>query len=179
MSNAIDFSKYESAKGGAGLTAPGTIAVFKLKEVEVFAEPGKTPRYQVTFEESDGGPSFKHSFFITDKAIPRFRYLMEKALQSEDLGNMEEAQIITGLTGKELGLKVSGEISKDGKGFPTLSFGGFASSPAEVGTLKLTRKEEGDVQAALEAQRNNSNGSASADQPAAASASLESDGDEF
>lgn len=158
MSGVIDFTGTEAA-ASKPYTRPGTIDVFKIVKVE-FASSKNTakPYLKATFENKDS--MFSHSFFLigkdadsTKKVLSRVQYLLV-TIHGEAgklTGKITEDQIKAKLLNKEIGLKVKGEVSDQGKGFATLSFAGFASKPEEVQFLSFTKEEQQSNEEALEA----------------------------
>ena len=142
----MDFNNVNEASGG-DMIKPGHKGVFTISKVEDTANSNGKQYLAVTFDSPDGG--LRHSFYTSQAALPRIKHLWSKATQSELEGNVTEQQIITGLTGKSVGLKITGRIGNNGKTYPDLSFGGFACLPADIDSLEFTKKEQDDIEKAL------------------------------
>lgn len=158
MSGVIDFTGTEAASSKP-YTRPGTIDVFKITKAEFDSSKNtKKPYLKLIFENTDS--MFSHSFFLagkdtdtTKKVLSRIQYVLV-TIHGEAgklTGKITEEQIKAKLVGKEIGLKVKGEVSDQGKGFATLSFSGFASKPEEVKFLSFTKEEQQSIEEALEA----------------------------
>lgn len=158
MSGVIDFTGTEAASSKP-YTRPGTIDVFKITKADFESSKNtKKPYLKLTFENKDS--MFSHSFFLagkdadsTKKVLSRIQYMLV-TIHGESgklTGKITEEQIKLKLVGKEIGLKVSGEVSDQGKGFATLSFSGFASKPEEVQFLSFNKQEQQKIDEALEA----------------------------
>jgi hypothetical protein len=158
MAGLFDFTGVDSA-ASKPLTKPGTIGVFKIQKVEFKGSKNKgTPTMEVQFENEDS--SFTDRFFLkgsdddkTKKMLGRIQSLFESIYGPDGKlkGQINEEQIKVKLVGKELALKVSGEVSSNGKGYPRLSFGGFCKPKNEVSFLSFTSDEKKAIDEALEA----------------------------
>jgi hypothetical protein len=158
MAGALNFDGIDAA-ASKSLTEPGTIDVFKISGVE-FADSKtkKTPYMRITFENKDS--NFSHSFFLvgkdadkTKKMLSRIQLLMVSVNGEEGKlkGNVTEEGIKKALLNKEVALKVLGEVSSNGKGYPTLGFSAFAKKKEEVDFLSFTSQEQKLIDAAKEA----------------------------
>lgn len=149
------------------MTQPGTIGVFKIVKPEFGESKEKHTRYlKLVFEDKTS--SFSHSFYLSEKALPRLQSLAEASLGAKLTGNLNDEQIIAKFTGKEVALKVTGQVSTTGKGYPNLSFGGFCKPKGEVQFLEFNSKEVEEIEAAKAAIARNPG--ASADQESAGTA---------
>jgi hypothetical protein len=144
----MDFDNVNEAAGG-DLIKPGYKGIFTISEVKDEKNANEKQYFGITFTCDDG--SFKQQFYTSQPALPRIKHLWSRATQSELSGQVTEQQIIAGLTGKKVGLKVSGRVGSNGKTYPDLSFGGFAcvATPEELEALQFTKKEKEDIEAAL------------------------------
>lgn len=136
------------------LTLPGTIGVFLSSKVEFGESKDKhTPFMKLTFEskqiKDDKGAlvahksSFNHTFYLSGGAMDRIQYL-HKVLYGEEMrGNIDTVTLTQKFLNKELALKVSGTVNtSNGKGYPDLSYAGFAKKIAEINDLKFTAREQ-------------------------------------
>lgn len=148
--------------GDKRFTKPGTKGVFQIAGLEFGKSKNKGAAYmKVKFEDKES--SFNDSFYFvganaekTKAMLSRIQTLVYAASQSKLTGNITQAQLEAKLLGKKLGLKVSGEVANNGKGYPKLSFGGFAVPEAEVEFLEFNSDELKAIDAALEAIANSS-----------------------
>lgn len=149
----LDFKGVDQAKGKP-MTVPGTIGLFTITAVKFDKSKEKqTPYMEVTFDHESDGTQFRHSFYLSQKALPRIQHLIASATGSEITEKITHEILPKKLMGKKIGLKVLGEISNKGKGFPTISYSGFATSPEEVQFLSLTSLEKEACEAAKEAMK--------------------------
>lgn len=132
-----------------GLTDPGTKAVFTITKVEFDTSKNGKDFGEVTFDE--GQSSFWHRFYMSEGAVSRMQTLYKAALGVPLSGDVNEEQIKAALTNKRVALKVIGRVGTDGKGYPDLSFGGFAKPEAQLAELEYTPKELELIQAAKDA----------------------------
>lgn len=136
----LNFKGVDEAKETV-MTAPGTIDVFTIKDVVFETTKNKGTYYMgVTFNNKSS--EFKHSFFLSEKALPRVKSLVKhvtgKVLEEEVL----EEQLIKMLKGKEVALKVTGKIDEEnGRAYPDLGFGGFSKEKENIDQLFFTDKE--------------------------------------
>jgi len=149
-------------------TRPGTIGIFKITDLSIGKSKTKqTPGMTVKFENEDS--QFSHTFYLqastpekTKKLLGRVQALYSYIYGEGNKlsGGINNAILTAKFKGKELALKVSGEVSSNGKGFATLSYSGFGRPVAEKDFLRFTAEEENAVSAALqaiEASRSSSN----------------------
>lgn len=136
----INFKGVEKAKEST-MTRPGVIDVFEIKEVKFDTTPKKGTYYMgVSFSRK--ADNFSHSFFLSEKALPRVKSLVEYATGKSLEEELQEDQLIALLTGKKLGLKVTGKIDpENGRAYPDLSFGGFGCIAADVEKLVFNEVE--------------------------------------
>lgn len=168
MSGVIDFTGVDAA-ASKPFTRPGVIDVFTITKVEFeSAKKSGVPMMKITFENDDSG--FPHRFMLDakdksaekrKKVLSRIQSLSEAATGEKLSGGITEQSLKLKFEGKKLALKVIGEVSDQGKGFPALSFGGFCAPAAEVKFLAFSVEEQRKVDAALEAIE--SGGSSTAD----------------
>ena len=146
----INFKGVEEAKDST-MTRPGTIDVFEIKEVKFETTKGKGTYYcGVTFARKND--NFRHSFFLTEKAVGRLKALIKAATGKVLEEEVFEDQIKVMLEGKKVALKVTGKVDEtNGRGYPDLAFGGFAKDPSMVGELSFSDQENDKNKAALEA----------------------------
>lgn len=163
----INFSGVEEVKSRTS-TKPGTIGVFTITDVKFNSTPNKGTYYMaVTFSRDDD--DFRHSFFLTEKALSRVKTLVKHAAAVELDGEVLEEKLIALLKNKQVALKVTARIDEaNGRAYPDLSFGGFSKSAADVGSLSFTSKE-----LELNANAKTINSSTPAEKPAAATAPAE------
>lgn len=167
MSAQINFAGVDVAKE-MSMTYPGTIAVFKIADVS-FAESTntKTPYMKVTFEEQDDNgksiSSFNDSFFLSEKALPRVQSLVVDATGKKLTAAVTEEQLVIMLKGKLIALKVTGQVSTNGKGYPKLGFGGFSKPAGEVQFLNFNKQEKDSIESAKAAIAASNAGNADAE----------------
>lgn len=145
----MNFDNVNEASGGE-LVKPGTKAIFTIAEVKDAKNTNEKEYFAVNFSSEDG--NFTEQFYKSTGALPRLVHLWGKANPTSPLtGDVTEAQIIAGLTGKKVGLKVGGRIGTNGKTYPNLSFGGFACEPTQeaLNALEFTKREKEEIEAAL------------------------------
>ena len=149
----MNFDGVEEAQ--SGMTAPGTKGIFKITKVEAKTNMNGKEYLAITFESEDGS-SFTHMFYWTEKAVSRIQHLWKHATGTKLEGEVAIQQVIAGLTGKKVGLKVIGRIGTNGRSYPDLSYGGFAcdATAEEVAKLQFTATEQRAVDAALENAQN-------------------------
>lgn len=142
MSGPISFKGVEEARETI-MTPPGTIAIFTIKEVKFDATKNKGTYYMgVLFARKQD--QFSHSFFLSEKALPRVKSLVKvatgKPIGEED--ELTEEQLKMLLTGKEIALKVTAKFDDEtGKAYPDLIFGGFSKSPDKISELTFSDEE--------------------------------------
>lgn len=150
MGFSFDNVEEVSAKG---FTEPGTKGKFKIAKVEFENSKNKGTRGMVvTFEDKTS--SFRHTFWMTEKALGRIQSLSVAATGEKLTGDVSEDALKKKLEGKFLGLKVTGTVSDSGKGYADVPFSGFCTSKDKVEELSFSAKEQGDINRALEAIRN-------------------------
>lgn len=137
----INFKGVEEAKDKVG-TKPGTIGVFKISDVKFDTTKNKGTYYMgVTFSRS--GDEFSHSFFLSEKALPRIKSLVKNVAGVDLDSEVLEEKLIALLKGKEVALKVTARIDEtNGRAYADLSFGGFSKPADKVGELAFSSKEE-------------------------------------
>lgn len=158
----FNFDGVEAASG-ISMTMPGTIGLFNIGKVEFGASKEKsTPFMKLTFEcykrrENDNkmvdeSSSFNHAFYMSSEgALKRVQYLALVMFGQEFTGRLTEAQLTAAFLGKKVALKVSGQVGNNGKGYPDLSFAGFAKKIEECENLSFNSQEAADIRDALEA----------------------------
>lgn len=152
--SAFNFDNVSSAAERI-MTQPGTLGIFKISEVTFGVSKEKqSPFMELTFEDKDS--SFKHPFYLSEKALPRIQSVIKAVMGKEVKGNINEEQLVVMLKGKEIALKVTGQVSNKGKGYPNLSFGGFCKPKGEVQFLEFNSKENDEIAAAKAAIARNS-----------------------
>lgn len=136
----INFKGVEEAKDRV-MTRPGTIAVFKISEVTFGTTKNKGTYYMgCTFTRKED--EFQHSFFLSEKALPRIKSLVKVAAGVELDDEVMEEKLVVLLKNKELAMKVTARIDEEnGKAYADLSFGGFAKTPDKIGDLAFSAKE--------------------------------------
>lgn len=137
----FNFSNVEEARE-IGMTPPGTIDVFKIKEVTFDSTKVKSTYYmKVVFNRKQD--QFNHSFFLSEKALPRIKSLVKHASGTILSGaSVQEEELIRLLVGKDIALKVTGKIDEaNGRAYADLSFGGFSKEPTRISEL-FFRDEE-------------------------------------
>ncbi len=146
----FSFANVQAAEEGRPMTSPGTIAAFKIEEVEYLNNNGKES-FKVTFGRKED--SFNEYYHLTPKAAERFVYLYSKVVGTETLPDNEQG-IIAALKDKTIALKVIGSINnQNGKGYPALPYSGYARPVANIDELKFSASEQGKIDATLQAQR--------------------------
>lgn len=142
MSQVINFSGVEEAKGG-GMVKFGTIGVFKVKAIKFGTSPDKgTPYVEPEFVNADG-ESFRESFYLTDKALPKLQHLIVAATGNKAPDQLSYQQLEAMLMNKKVALKVHGNhVPAKGAVYPTLGFGGFAKPEDKLAELVFTASEQ-------------------------------------
>lgn len=163
----LDFTGIDAA-ASKPFTKPGTIAVFKISDVKFEAsKKASTPMMRVTFDRQED--AFSHNFMLqgkdadkTKKVLSRIQSLFIAALGEGGklTGKITEESIKAKLLKKEVALKVTGEVSDQGKGFATLGFGGFCAPVGEINFLSFTKDEQAKIDEALEAIASSRSGGA-------------------
>lgn len=138
----ISFKGVEEARETV-MTPPGTIGVFTIKEVKFDSTKNKGTYYMgVLFARKQD--QFSHSFFLSEKALPRVKSLV-KIATGKSIGDEEELteeQLKVMLTGKELAMKVTAKFDEEnGRAYPDLAFGGFGKAPANIAELAFSDDE--------------------------------------
>lgn len=154
------------AAEGISMTMPGTVGLFNIGKVEFGASKEKQTTYmKLTFQSKkvrneqgqliDEESSFNHSFYMTPGALKRAQYLAKVMFDQEFTGTLTETQLTQAFLNKDVALKVSGQVSDKGKGYPELSFAGFAMKASEFlqdpGKLTFNSTERSAVVEALQA----------------------------
>lgn len=136
----ISFKGIEEAKDIL-MTRPGTIDIFDIKEVKFGTTSGKGTYYMgVTFARK--GDQFSHSFFLSEKALPRIKSLVKMATGKVLEDELQEEQLKMMLEGKKIALKVTGKIDEtSGRAYPDLVFGGFGKSADKLTELEFSDQE--------------------------------------
>lgn len=154
----MNFDNIETASERI-MTQPGTIGVFKIAKVEFGESKQKGTKYlKMIFEDKNS--SFNHSFYMVEKALSRLQSLAKAVLGAELRGDNSNEQLIAKFTGKQVALKVTGQVSDQGKGYPNLSFGGFCKPAGEVQFLEFNSKEDEEIEAAKAAMARNTTATA-------------------
>ncbi len=173
----FNFSNVKAAEEGKGFTAPGTIDVFTIENIEFKQKDNGNEYFEVTFGRKED--SFREYFYLTEKAAERFVYLYNKVVGTESLPESEQG-IIAALKGKSIALKVTGSVNQQsGKGYPGLPYSGFARPVAEISELSFTNGEKGKIEAAIAAQMQSAAGAGVGATAGLASAPLASDDNSF
>lgn len=160
----FDFSGSKAAEELI-LTLPGTIGVFNIGKVEFGTSKEKgTPYMKLIFDckqakNAEGKleaqkSSFNHSFYLTGGAMDRIQYLHKVLYGVELTGTTDTATLTAKFLNKEVALKVTGQIANTGKGYPDLSFAGFAKKKEEIDQLVFSKKEENENQRVIDAINN-------------------------
>ncbi len=156
-----------AAAEGYTMTQPGTIGLFLIEKIE-FGESKtkKTPQMKLFFtckmrvdekgQLVDDNSTFNHPFYMgSDGALKRVQYLAKVIRGEEFTGRLTTAQLEATFLNKEIGLKVTGQVGDNGKGYPALSFAGFAKPAAEFkadcSILSFNSTEAAEIREALEA----------------------------
>lgn len=137
----INFKGVQEVKDKTS-TRPGTIGVFTVSDVTFGTTKNKATYYAgVTLSRAED--EFKHSFFLTENALGRFKTFI-KSVSGEELDSeVSEEKIIFLLKGKEVAIKVSAKIDEtNGRAYPDLSFGGFSKPVSRLSELAFTPKEQ-------------------------------------
>jgi len=140
MSGTISFKGVEEAKEVL-MTPPGTIDLFDIKEVKFDTTKNKGTYYMgVTFARK--GDQFSHSFFLSEKALPRIKSLVKMATKEVLEDDLAEEQLKIKLEGKKIALKVTARFDEsNGRAYPDLIFGGFGKSADRLSELVFTEQE--------------------------------------
>jgi hypothetical protein len=148
----INFKGVEEARESQ-MTEPGTIDVFTIKEVKFDSTKNKGTYYMgVTFQRPTD--SFNHSFFLSEKALPRVKSLVKHAANKELEDELSEEQLIKMLEGRELALKVIPKFDEEnGRVYPDLAFGGFCKDAEDLSKLVFNEREKADIERARTIRR--------------------------
>lgn len=128
--NLTGISAAENNGSSFKMVQPGvqTLTISKIEE----ATAGDKAVLQVTFDSTEAEASFNHRFFLTEKALPRVQYLIEKFTGKPLEGSFSVPALSAILVGKSKSCVVDGEVrprEKDGKvynnTYATLRFAGF------------------------------------------------------
>jgi hypothetical protein len=145
----LNFKGVEEAKETV-MTEPGTKDIFDITEVKFDSSKNKGTYYMgVTFSRK--ADKFNHSFFLTEKALPRVKSLVKYATGKELDDELSEAQLIKMLEGRKIALKVTAKFDEtNGRAYADLPFGGFGKTPDELEALEFTDREKADIAKAKE-----------------------------
>lgn len=170
MSQTFNFAGVEEA--GLSMTSPGTFDIFEIAGMKFGVSTGKqVPEVEVTFNQKPGVTalsSFRKKYFFTEKAMPSFQHLVAKSTGNKLTATVTEEQLTALLKGKKLGLKVTGSVGSNGKGYPDLPFSGFACSTADFAAFKasgFSPAEQELINKAIEAISTSSSSGADNDGP--------------
>lgn len=167
---AFNFDEVE-VPSGISMTMPGTIGLFNIGKVEFGnSKTNQTPFMKLTYNckkrrENDGKlvdeqSSFNHSYYMTSTgtkggALQRVQYLAEVMFGQKFSGKLSEEALTQAFLGKDVALKVSGQTGNNGKGYPDLSFAGYAKKAsdflADPSILSFNSQEAADIKDALDA----------------------------
>jgi hypothetical protein len=140
----LNFDGVEEAKGG-NMTMPGTISTFKIKAVGFDNSTNKGTRgMNIEFVDTNDGSSFKHTFWLSQKALTRVQHLVSHACKQKLQGQVSEPQLKAMLENKILPLKVTAQITSENKVYPDLSFGSFTAD--DINELSFTSSEREDIE---------------------------------
>lgn len=139
----VDFNVEEAqASAGGGMARPGTKALFSVEKV-VFGESSnkKTPQLEVHFTSDKGG--FRETFYITAAAMSRIKHLFIQFHKKDFTGTLSKEAFVSAaeqLVGKSAWMILTGKVTDEGKAYPALPYGGFASQNEDE--LTLSPKDE-------------------------------------
>lgn len=137
----LDFNNVSEASD-AIYTEPGTIDSFLIQDV-TFGESSNGKGYIECNFKQDNGSSFKHRFYTSSGALPRIQSLWKTVNGATLSGQVGEEQIVAGLKGKKLALKVTARIAEDtGRAYADLPFGGFCKTVDKMSELSFTSAEQ-------------------------------------
>jgi hypothetical protein len=175
-----NFSDVQEAQGSS-MVLPGTIGIFTIKNAEEGTSKNGKEFVAIEFESAEGS-SFKHTFYLVEKALSRIQHLWKHTHEGNLLsGDVTTKALVAGFIGKKVGLKVSGRISNNGKSYSDLAFGGFACDPTEdkVNELNFTPQEKKNIEDALNNMNNQSVSNADKETDTSVNTDLVSDADAF
>lgn len=151
------------------LTPPGTIGLFAISKVEFIKSKekettGMAHTYTCKKVRAQDGTlkdeisSFRHTYWMSSAALGRVQYLAKVMFDAEFKGQLTETQLIAAFQDKDIALKVVGQVNEEkGKGYPDLTYAGFAKKASEFvaspAILQFTTTEQGLIDDALEAMR--------------------------
>lgn len=161
----FSFDGVEAASGS--MTMPGTVGVFTIQKVEFVKSKEKQTTgmkhvYHCTKARGEDGKlvpedsNFNHTYWMSQGALPRVQYLAKVMFDKEFEGQIGETQLIAAFEGKEVAMKVIGQVNEEkGKGYPDLPFAGFAKKASEFvadpSILQFNASERGLISDALDA----------------------------
>ncbi len=151
MSDTINFTGVEAAKGG-NFVDPGVIGLFKVTDMEMVAATDKVKQHMtVIFQGEKEEGMYKERFFISEKALGRFKYFIEELTGNAPDGDLQISRIKDACLGKITGLKIGGTVGDNGKGYSELSYADFMIKPEDIADAKFSVKEQAAITAALAA----------------------------
>jgi len=135
-------NEYKSVKGG--------VQNLTITEVKPLTSAGGSPGLTVTFESKEADASFNHRFWLSEKALSRVQYLMEKFTGNKIEDSFENEHEAA----EKLGAKLVGTTklvivdvekrsnNKNGKNYvndyPTLRFAGFVDPVGPDAEVRVT-----------------------------------------
>lgn len=145
----LNFDGVEEAS--KGYTLPGTKGIFEIKSVTTGeSSEKKTPFLKVHFE--DDSSKMDHDFYLTQGALPRIQSLYKAIFGKLITGQINPTTLATELTGKKVGLLVTGKVGSNGKGYNDLDFGNFCFAPANLENVGFSNAQNTRIAEALAAQ---------------------------
>lgn len=170
----FDFEGVQAASGS--MTMPGTIGVFTIEKVEFVKSTQKQTTgmkhiYRCKSSRAEDGTlvpeesSFNHTYWMSHAALGRVQYLSKVLFDKEFEGQITETQLVATFEGKDIALKVTGQVNEEkGKGYPDLPFAGFAKKASEfiadTSILQFNKAEIALIADAMDAIKNSSSGKA-------------------
>lgn len=119
------------------------------------AKAGARDVVKVTFASKEADAEFSHNYFVTEAALPRIQYLIEKFTGAPLEGKFSVDALAAILVGKEKSIVVDGQVrprQKDGKWFnntyATLRFAGYVDPQGNDAEPRIDRSQEMNLEAA-------------------------------
>lgn len=160
----IDFSNVKDV--GGNYASPGSKGIFTITGFEYKAPTDNAKAHvAVTFTNDATNEIAKEKFFLTEKALPRFKYLLEKITGSQVTGSFDLEKIKKSILNKKTGLKITGQVGTNGKGYSAFEYQGFLFPPteADLAAASFSPAEQKKIDAALAAMVNEPSNESDAD----------------
>lgn len=141
----INFNGVESANTGSTFkSVKSGLHTLTITNVEEVTANSGNAGLQVTFESAEAEAAFNHTFWLSQAALPRVVYLVEKFTGSKPEGQISVDSLAASLIGKSKLCVVDGKIvtkEKDGKvynnEYPELRYAGFVDPQGQDATPRI------------------------------------------